>query len=398
MEQNATKTPLATKHQLQTLAKCGAAFAVSGSIALSLGSLMPHLREAYDFSYVFSGTLLSVHSLGNLLTSFLAGFVSFKIGRKRTAMTTAMMGICFYLLLIVCGGLPALLLLAFFLSGCSRGGCTNINNTVISVVLPGKSWAMNTLHALFAVGAFLCPFLVLFLSSLGEHGWMLAAAVLGVCCFVQLLLFRATDMPPVVKKGNAGAKDLGFMKNPRFLIVSAIMFFYMCVEQGINGWLVTYFQDSGLLSADFAQTMASVLWLFVLAGRLSCAVLSGKFKSERLLCFIACGYVVCFIALLSSHSIVPIAVFTMGVGFCMAGIYPTTLSTIGDICEQYPLAMSVLLTIVGMGAIIMPTIIGFVAERYGIILGMCTLLVVVSINTGLIFWNAALTKKREAAK
>ncbi len=384
-----------TKVQGFSLAGCGTTFLINGLLALSLGSLMPYLRESYGFSYILSGSMLSMHSIGNLLSSFIAGVLPFRFGRRRTTLSLGCMGIVFYLLLLFCGGNTTLLLFAFFLSGVARGSCTNINNSVINLTLPGKAWAMNILHAAFAIGAFICPFMIVSLAGNTTDGWRIAVIILTVFYFLQQVIFASIHMPDNYPVRKQGGSDWGFLKKPRFLIVCAIMFFYMCVEQGVNGWLVTYFQDSGFLSAEYAQTMASILWLFILAGRLLCAIFSSRIPKEIMLCGTACGYAIFFFALLFARTLVPIVIFTMCVGFFMAGIYPTAMSTIGDICKESPLAMSIVLTVTGVGAIVMPSVIGFVADSYGIVLGMLTLLVAIFTNLGLISFNLYLQKTKE---
>ncbi len=388
------KTTALTKTQGLTLAGCGTTFLINGFLALSLGSLMPYLRESYGFSYILSGSMLSMHSIGNLISTFVSGVLPFKYGRRKTAVALGSMGIVFYLLLLFCGGNTTLLLLAFFLSGVARGSCTNMNNSVINLTLPGKAWAMNILHACFAVGAFICPFMIVALAGIDTEGWRIAVVILAAFYLFQQIIFGTMKTPENYPTRKEGGSDWGFLKLPRFQLVCVIMFFYMCVEQGVNGWLVTYFQDSGFLNASQAQSMASLLWIFILAGRLLCAIFSSRIPKEFLLCCTACGYAVFFFALLFSRSLVPIIICTMGVGFFMAGIYPTVLSTLGDICKNYPLAMSVVLTITGVGAIVMPSVIGYVADSHGIVLGMLTLLVAVFANLGLISVNMFLHKTK----
>ena len=159
--------------------------------------------------------------------------------------------------------------------------------------------------------------------------------------------------------------------------------------------MVTYFKDSGLLSDSYAQTMASVLWLFILGGRLLCAFLSTKIPTWKLLCISACGYLVFFIIMIISRTALPITVGIMGLGFFMAGLYPTTISDVGKTLKEYPLAMSTLLTIAGCGSILMPSIIGAVAQQIGIVGGMSTIIVAVVVCMGLIFYNGFLQWKNK---
>jgi len=61
----------------------------------------------------------------------------------------------------------------------------------------------------------------------------------------------------------------------------------------------------------------------------------------------------------------------------MAGIYPTTVSTVGNIIKSYPMAMGVLLMVGGIGAIIMPIITGALSDSYGILAGMGAIVVAI---------------------
>jgi fucose permease len=74
----------------------------------------------------------------------------------------------------------------------------------------------------------------------------------------------------------------------------------------------------------------------------------------------------------------------VGFGFTMAGIYPTTVSFSGSIIQKYPLAWSFILTIASLGSIIMPSIIGKIAETAGIAVGMSSVAFVILVDLVLI--------------
>ncbi len=50
-----------------------AVFTINGMLALSIGSLLPFIRDANGLAYAFCGMIVSLHSVGNLLSSFAAG-------------------------------------------------------------------------------------------------------------------------------------------------------------------------------------------------------------------------------------------------------------------------------------------------------------------------------------
>ena len=75
-----------------------------------------------------------------------------------------------------------------------------------------------------------------------------------------------------------------------------------------------------------------------------------------------------------------IVIGIMGFGYSMAGIYPTTVSFAGNLIEKYPIAWSFILTIASIGSIVMPSIIGKIAETAGIFYGMGSIVIVVFID------------------
>ena len=45
-------------------------FLLNGMLALSIGSLLPFIRDARGLDYAFCGLIVSLHSVGNLFSSF----------------------------------------------------------------------------------------------------------------------------------------------------------------------------------------------------------------------------------------------------------------------------------------------------------------------------------------
>lgn len=203
---------------------------------------------------------------------------------------------------------------------------------------------------------------------------------MGIIAFVLYLLMPMKNEKMVKQKKEKSQSDYQFFKEPLFILCTAILFVYLCAEQGVIGWLITYFEDSGLLSPSLSQIMASVLWVMILAGRLTAAWLSTKIRKENLLMVMGIGFAVFFFVLLFGRSTGMIVLGIMGFGFSMAGIYPTTVSVAGYIIEKYQFAWSFMLTIASFGSIIMPSVIGKIAQQAGIVSGMWSVVVAVIID------------------
>lgn len=370
-------------------------FFVNGGLALILGSILPFMRDTYDLNYRVAGLLLSFHSIGNLVASFLSGLLPIYIGRKKTILMACSLGMIAFILMTVTDN-SFLLLLAFFLTGINRGSVSNFNNTIINDIATGKAWALNLLHSVFSIGAFISPFIALILTKNNPDGWIYAVLIWAFFSLTEILVYGNMKVPNNYPAREKKSKvDLSFLKNKYFLTAVGILFSYLCAEQAFNGWLVTYFKDSGIMSVSLAQSMASLLWIVILIGRLITAYISNKVKKSKLLLIMSIGYFISIIFLIGSRTVTPAVAGIIGVGFFMAGIYPTTIASAGKIIKEYPMAMSVLLTIAGIGSILMPSIIGAVADAVGIIGGMSAIVVAVVVTFLLIVYNAFIYRKVE---
>ena len=355
-------------------------FIMNGMLALSIGSLLPFIRDERGLDYAFCGMIVSLHSVGNLVSSFTAGMLPLAIGKRKSILLfNSFFAISYFL--IIMGGSKWLLALAFFLTGLARGATSNFCNTSINGLAPGSAGLINGLHAMFSVGAFSFPILLTFLTGVDAQNWILAAyfmLAMGILSWI-LYFIHPIDQDRVERK-QGGEKNLGFFKEPLFYLCVFTLFFYLCAEQGVIGWMITYFKDTNLLPESMSQITASVLWVMILAGRLLTAWLSVRYRKENLLVSMGIGLVAFFFLLLFSRSTPLIILGIMGFGFSMAGIYPTTVSFSGQIIEKYPLAWSYILTMASMGSILMPSIIGKIAKVAGIYYGMSSIVAVVIID------------------
>ena len=384
-----------TKEKKKQLVICYIVFICNGMLALSIGSLMPFISEARGLDYVMAGMLVSLHSVGNFLSSFFAGALAEKIGRKRSILIFNAMFAASYAMILLTGNL-SILIVAFFMTGLARGATSNFCNTVINNLAPGKAGIINGLHAMFSVGAFMFPILLMVFTKNASENWIYASLymlIIGVISWVLYFLIPMDGL--VIPKKEKKAANYGFFKESLFYLVFATLFFYLCAEQGVIGWLVTYFKDTGLLSPALAQLMASVQWIMILAGRVTTAGLSAKVRKDRLLPFMSVGLVIFFIILILSKSTGMIVFGMMGFGFSMAGIYPTTVSFAGKLIQKYSLAWSFILTFASLGSILMPSVIGRIAKVSGIAMGMSSVGVVIVVDLIFVLMLTRHYRKRE---
>ncbi|MDF2801000.1 MAG: hypothetical protein K0S61_903 [Anaerocolumna sp.] len=372
---------------------CFFVFAVNGLYAMILGSLLPLISSEYGLNNTVSGALLSAHQTGNLIAGFIAGVLPIYLGRKKSILFLCSFVIMGFSIMIVTGN-PVLLILGFLFTGLSRGSISNFNNTVVNEVSNSSSVALNILHSIFAIGALSAPFLVILCTNIaGNIGWKIAAGVIIALAAVSMILFSKMKINNVAKRKENISYE--FLKSKNFLIVAGIIFFYLCVESAVNGWIVKYFVDSGILTTAYAQMLASLLWLVMLAGRLTCAFIGDKVSKRTLLITTSIGTVIFYLLLLSTQNIIVITLAIMGLGYSMAGIYPITIATFGNTIKKYPMSMGVLLMLGGVGAIIMPIVIGALSDQFGILVGMSAIVFAIVMMTFFVFINSLHLKRKQ---
>ncbi len=367
-----------TKNQENRLIACTLfCFSVSGAASMLMGNLMPFLRELYGISYARAGFLLSLPSWGNLASVFLTGYLPALVGRRRTVLSTAVwMAVAFGCVTFGVGG--AVLLPAYcVLIGLSRGGNSNFSNTMMST-LPGSRAAVgyNLLHGAFAVGAVLSPLALVACTKGNPGGWRIMTAGITVLCIAQVVVYATMKLPREKIAGSIKAVDKSFLCSRSFWLASSILFFYISAEYAIVNWLVTYFKDTGILSAEVSQLMSSLLWVVMFAGRMLGAFLVGKISRKVILVADGVGLLMFFLLVFFSRSQVPIFIGIMGVGLFMATIYTSALALGTESVRGNDLGVSNMILIGSAGGIITPALVGMVAERAGIQAGMGVVVVV----------------------
>lgn len=356
------------------------AFFVTGMTSTILGAILPNLREAYSLNYLVAGSLFTFHQAGNLCAVILAGILPYLIGRKKSV-TILYSGLALGSLLMTASGLPALLMAAYALTGIGRGNTSTITNVIVSESSENKTAGLNLLHAIFAFGALLSPFLLIVCSFFFEkQGWRVTMWILSVCMVAALLLFAFSDLKnePEAKKtasapSTASASPstnaasaisvLPFYKSFDYWLNVSILLFYICGESGNMGWLVTYFKDTGLMGQTFAQMTSSIMWIMIMAGRLSVAALSGKVNKNILIVILSALNTAFFILMISTRSMPLIIAGLLGTGISMSGIYPTTLATMKREYNSSPLSTAIAIGLALVGGITMPITIGAIAEK-----------------------------------
>lgn len=356
---------------------CCYGYAINGMAVLVIGSILPALIAEAGISFSAAGGLLSLMAIGNFLASFIFPAAVSSFGRKMSiTVSTALVPVSFIGLTF----LPPLsvLYILMFLSGIARGSITIINNSAVNDLSENPAKMLNYLHCSFAVGAFTAPFATAVFFGLG-FSWRMIILILTVLCASSCVFYAMADysrLPDTSKKAkekNGNVEDKSFLKNVNFYCICFLLFFYVGFENCVNGWFVTYLQSTGIVTAAFSSILVSATWIVIMIGRLICASLSSRMTKSSIVLGSCLGSAIFFFLLISSGSLPLITLSLVGLGFCMAGIYPTAVADIGGCIKGSTLGMAMLTAISSLGGIVTPQLVGSVADHIGIVPAVGTL-------------------------
>lgn len=360
--------------------RCCYCYMISGMIVLVWGALLPSLIDEAGFSYTVAGGLISTMAIGNLLASFVFPAMVSRLGRRISiTLLTLVTPVCLLLFTI----LPPVwvMYLSMLVIGISRGSITIINNLAVNQISDGSAKMLNFLHCSFAVGAFVTPFLTAAMLGAG-FGWRKVLCLLAVLGVTVAVIYATMSYHFITEKQDAGKaegekepEDRSFLKSSFFYISGLLLFFYVGMENCINGWFVTYLQSTGVMSEAFAAGLVSVIWLVIMIGRIFCAAASRYLEKSTLVFIQALGSAVFFFLLIATKNLTVITISLVGLGFFLSGIYPTSIANVGHAIKGSTLGMSVFTAISSLGGIITPQVIGAVADRIGIVAAISMLAV-----------------------
>ena len=227
---------------------------------------------------------------------------------------------------------------------------------------------MNALHFFFGLGAFLSPLLVA--QVVGVAGgyryayWALAAiaAVAGL----RMLTMSGSPHP-----SQAHSKDT--IQNPRgpipyALVISSMLFlfFYVGAEITFGGWVYTYAVTLNLASAAGAAYLTSAFWAAFTVGRLISIPAATRFTPKQVILTALIGCLsILALGIIFSGSSATLWLMAIGLGFCMAPIWPTGFTLAGQSIAMTGRITGVILLGDSLGGMVLPTVVGKVIEGSG---------------------------------
>jgi fucose permease len=267
-------------------------------------------------------------------------------------------------------------LLLNLLIGLGQGGTeVVVNFSVVRMERNGQSRLMNLMHAAFAVGGVIGPFVV------------------GMLISIWQIFYRLMALASILMAGM-------FLPLPFLLILAfLILLLYVGTELGVSVWIAEYYVKILGTSASVGAFMVSVFWMGLLIGRLGVSFGYRGYRQAELLSVLAstCTVALLFAVLMKGPWLAGVGFFISGLGY--SAIYPLVMALVGKhFTRGQGVAVGFASTGGGIGAFAFPFFMAAIADRFGIQRGFLfyiALDVLMVVLTCAAIWQVRMIQKQE---
>ncbi|MBN1640864.1 MAG: MFS transporter [Anaerolineae bacterium] len=300
------------------------AFIAIGMVTASLGPTIAGLAERTGTTLGQISILFTARALGYLVGSFSSGRLYDRLpGHPLMAGAVALMALSMALSPVI----PVLWLvvIVFAITGLTEGAIDVGGNALLVWVYGARVGPyMNALHFFFGMGAFVAPVVIDQIrgrtSDLRLAYWAIAALVLPAAAW----LARVPSPRAAHSTEDGAGKGGGGVLLALFV---AFFFLYSGAEASFGGWVYTYGIAMGLADDAAAAYLTSAFWGALTVGRLLAIPIAARFRPRQVLLGDLVGSVLSVGAiLLYPGSAVALWAGSLGLGLCMASVFPTLVS------------------------------------------------------------------------
>jgi MFS transporter, FHS family, Na+ dependent glucose transporter 1 len=335
-------------------------------------------------------------SLGRIGSLFPAGAIGYTLGTLIGSRLIDHVPGHRVLGLVQIGGAISLALIPFIpwfwlillVAGCKglAEGFTNVGGNTFLVWTHGENASpyMNGLHFFFGLGAFLSPLLVAQVIDIpGGYRWaFLALAVFEIIVGLRMLTLAGNPRPAHIQDRETSNSSGGPIPYPLVLSAALFLFFYVGSEISFGGWISTYAIKLNLANEVQASYLTSAFWLAFTVGRLISIPAATRFKPKQVLAvaLVSCLAILTLGILLPSSS-TTLWLLAIGLGFCMAPIWPTGFTLAGQSLNLTGRISGMILLGECFGSMLLPWLVGQVIVANGARAMVYVLLVSLVLNS-----------------
>jgi len=330
-----------------------------------VGPTLPALAKQTGSSLGRMGLLFLAGSAGYTLGTMIGGRIFDRV-RGHPIMGIAQLFVAALIVLVPFTPWFWLLLAILVCKGLAEGLInTGANTLLVWTHVEKVGPFMNGLHFFFGLGAFLSPLLVAQVVEIaGGYRWAFwALAAFAALVGLHMLTLSGSPQPAYADKGKTVPGAQGPISYPLVIAAMLFLFFYVGAEITFGGWVYTYAVTLNLASAVGAAYLTSVFWLAFTIGRLLSIPAATRFTPKQIIsaALFSCLSILTIGIIFAGFGAV-LWVLAIGLGFCMAPIWPTGFTLAGQSINLTGRISSVILLGDSLGGMILPTLVGQVIE------------------------------------
>jgi fucose permease len=220
--------------------------------------------------------------------------------------------------------------------------------------------------------------------------WISLYFLFVVICFFMIVIITVSKFPAVElkqdEKAGALATHITLLKNKQVVLYFIAMICYVGSEQGVANWISQFLLSYHGLDPQKigAETVAYFWGLMTAGGVLGLLLLKIMDSRIVLITFTGLAIISLLVALFGTSSMALIA-FPM-VGFFASVLYPIIFSlALNSVSEHHGSFSGIMVTGIIGGAIV-PLIVGWLGDNFGLRLGMCFLFLTLGFIFSIGFW------------
>jgi fucose permease len=380
-----------------------------------IGPLVPDIIDSFNLSLTLVALLPFAFFIAYGVMSIPSGILVEKYGEKRI-MVAAFLVSFLGASLFAWKPSYSLFIVSLFLIGTGMAMLQVAINPLLRVAGGEEHFAFNSVLAqlFFGLASFLSPlvysYLVLNLASGSGDGnfvldlfsgivprdlpWISLYWVFALVSLVMVFVIGLVKFPMVVLKEDekVGALDthVSLLKKPMVILYFLAVFAYVGTEQGVANWISQFLHTyHGVDPQTVGARTVSLFWGLMTAGTVLGLVLLKFVDSRKVLVgFTTAAMIMLLVSLTTSTSIALIS-FPL-VGFFASVMWSIIISlALNSVDSHHGSFSGILVTGIAGGAII-PLIVGWLGDGFGLKAGMFFLFITLAYILSIGFWSKPL--------
>lgn len=386
------KTKLSIEYRLfAVISFC--AFTVYAFYVNSFGTNAGLMMDFFQTTESRQGFVITIQSIGGIITAIWLSLFGERYNKIRV------IAICLALLAagsILIGSIPSmsygsggyfLLLLFVILAGVGYTGIDVMMNGVITEIYPNnKNTLLPTAHAFFSSGAMAAPFFVTAIVNPAEpSSFALPFLVIGIMTAIVFAVYSIlgqrimpttpyTNLHKIRSRVSENPAEIFKSKKAWLLLIACGLYFSF--QSGLSIWMPTYFLKEKGFSYQMSGLMATVFFMGALVMRFLSPVVFKRLSVNKFYILSGILSTVCMAAAFMI-GYAPVTTVLVFAGGFFQGALVVALVIIS--CNEFPnrTASASAITVIAfnLAAMVVPLIIGAMAESLGFSFPMLILLV-----------------------